>query len=700
MATIAEALAMAIKHHEAGNLAQAEQIYLVILQAEPGHGRTLELLGMLAHQQGQYERALGYGREAVARAPGRASSHVNLALVYQTLGRLAEAEACYRQALILKPDMAEAHNNLGNTLNEQGRMAEAQACYQEALRQRPDYAEAHNNLGHLLEKQGWREAAEACYRQAVRLRPNYPEAHFNLGNVFKEGGRLHEAVASFREALRHRPAFADACYNLANTLKEQGRVDEAIGWYREALRLRPDFPGALNNLGNALKERGRLDEAVGCYQAALRQRREYPEAHFNLGTALAERRCLDEAIACFREALRLRPEYPDAHNNLGNAFRDQGQMREAETCYLEAVRLRPEFAGAHNNLGVVLVEQGRFDEAEACYQEALRVRPEYHEARFHLGNLYLLRGDFARGWPRYEWRWETKTFTKPSFAQPRWDGSDLGGRTVLLHTEQGLGDTLQFIRYASLVRERGGRVIVQCHPALRELLEQGRRIDAVLSQGAPLPAFDVYAPLLSVPGLLGTRLEDVPATVPYLAAQPERIERWRSEIERLGPGLRVGIAWQGNPIHRNDRRRSVPLAQFEPLAGVAGVQLVSLQVGPGSEQLSEVTGLCPVADLASRFDRSSFADAAAALCGLDLLVSVDTALVHLAGALGRPVWVALPFAPDWRWLLDREDSPWYPTMRLFRQRVPGEWAEVFERMAAALRQLSSCRKSRRAATHG
>jgi tetratricopeptide (TPR) repeat protein len=547
-------------------------------------------------------------------------------------------------------NVARAANQRGVALAQEGRYGEALASLRAALQFCPHDVNVYCNLGAVLGLQGNYEEAIGYYQHALRLRPDHVESHYNLGNAHLQCDQLTEAEAAFRRALELEPGHVDALLNLAVALIGQQRLEEAAEVCRQVLTRQPDNVDALVHMGNTFLQKKEHHEAQHWYE----------------------------------QALRLQPDCTAAHNNLGNALRDQGLMKEAESCYRRAVFHGPDFAAAHNNLGVVLGEQGRFDEAERCYQEALLLN--YHEARFHLAHLWLQLGDFERGWPMYEARWETRNFVKPSFAQPRWDGSDLAGRTLLIQAEQGLGDTIQFIRYAALAKRRGGRVVFQCQPALREVLKGCAGIDELVSQDAPLPAFDVHVPLLSLPGLLGTRLDNMPAETPYLTADASRVAHWRAVLAALDPGLRVGIAWQGSPAHRNDRRRSVPLAQFEPLARVPGVQLISLQVGPGAEQVAELAGRWPIIDLGSRFDASSFADAAAVISGLDLLVSVDTALVHLAGALGRPAWVALSYAADWRWLLGREDSPWYPTVRLFRQAEPGQWPEVFERVAGALQR--------------
>jgi hypothetical protein len=346
--------------------------------------------------------------------------------------------------------------------------------------------------------------------------------------------------------------------------------------------------------------------------------------------------------------------------------------------------LKPDYAVAYNNLGLTQVEYGDREAAARSYEEALRLKPDYADAHLNRALLWLLLGDFERGWPEYEWRWRCRGFPKPAFRQPAWDGSPLQGRTILLHAEQTLGDTLQFIRYAPLVRQRGGKGLLVVPPPLLSLLARCPGVDGLAAQGSPLPDFDIHAPLLSLPGLFRTTLATIPAEVPYLAADPQLVERWRREEDRLTGAFRVGLVWQGPSKHQWDRQRSLPLERFEPLARLPGVRLFRLQPGPGAEQLRSIGERFPVIDLGSRLDPASFEDMAAVMASLDLIISVDSDLAHLAGALGRPVWLLLPFAPDWRWLLGREDSPWYPTMRLFRQKEPGNWDGVVDAVVGDL----------------
>jgi Tfp pilus assembly protein PilF len=545
------------------------------------------------------------------------------------------------------------HARRGDQLRAQGRLQEAAASYEEALRLRPDHVGAHVNRGLVLAGQGKLEEAIGHWGRALELRPDCALAHNNLGVARTQQGKFDEARASLEQALRLQPDYAEAAYNLGVLFMKQGRRPEAVARLEEALRLQPDHAQAYNNLGLLLTESGRPAEAA----------------------------------VMLAQAVRLRPSFVEAHNNLGLAWAALGRPDLAEARYQEALRLQPGQWEVHANLGNLHTDQGRHDEGLACYQLAVWLKPD-SPVRWARAVALLAKGDFERGWPEYECRWRHVGMTPRQLAQPRWDGSPLEGRSILLYTEQGLGDTLQFIRYAPLVKQRGGSVLVECPASLVPLLSRCPGIDRLVAAGSDLPEFDVQAPLLSLPLLCGTTLATVPAQVPYLFPNPDEVEHWRRALGPA-PGLKVGIAWQGNPEYVNDRFRSVPLAEFEPLARLPGVRLYSLQKGPGTEQLRALAGRFAVSELAADLDATggAFLETAAVMKNLDLVVCSDTALAHLAGGLGVPVWVALPAAADWRWLRDREDSPWYPTMRLFRQAALGAWGPVFERLGAEVRKL-------------
>ena len=404
------------------------------------------------------------------------------------------------------------------------------------------------------------------------------------------------------------------------------------------------------------------------------------DAHNNLGNALQDLRQYEEAETCYRRAVELRPGYVEAHTNLGNMLDDLARFDEAEASCRRALELKPDYPEAWHNLGNVLRSQARVDESAACYRRALELRPDFPDARLDLAGLLLLTGDYQRGWAENEARWQRQGCRLPDYRQPHWDGSPLAGRTILLHPEQGVGDMFQCIRYAVLLKAVGASVLFNCPEWLLPIMGTCPAIDRLVPLGSALPPFDFYCPLLSLPRLFGTTTANVPNRVPYLVPDPAVVARWRARLASLS-GFKVGIAWQGNPRYLRDRQRSVPLALFARLAGIPGVRLISLQKGAAAAQLAAQR--LPVIDWSAELDESSgaFIDTAALMTGLDLVVTVDTAVVHLAGALGVRTWLAETYAPYWTWMLKVDVSPWYPTVKIFRQPRPGDWEAVFARLA-------------------
>lgn len=431
---------------------------------------------------------------------------------------------------------------------------------------------------------------------------------------------------------------------------------------------------------------GNVAAAEEIYRHVLQADPNNANAWCYLGIACHDRDRLDEAVAAYRRAIQLQPRFPIAYNNLGNTLRMQRRLTEALTCFDEALRQQPGYVNAYKNKGTALVWEGRLDEAFRCYQQALQLLPEDAETHKNLGVILLLKGQFAEGWREYQWRWQTRDLTPPEFDQPAWDGSSLDGKTILLVAEQGLGDTVHFIRYAGVLKQRYDcRVVASCHRPLLALLARCSGIDQLIASDETPPQFDVYCPLLDVPGILGEDLRSQPGEIPYLAADPERIEDWRRRLSVYG-GLKIGVAWQGNPKYPADRMRSFPLSAFEPLGRLHGIQLFSLQKGAGVEQLDTLCGRLDIVPLGEQLDEKTgaFVETAAVLKNLDLVISPDTAVAHVAGALGVRLWLALATVPHWPWLLHREDTPWYPTARLFRQTTADDWTSVFERMAQQL----------------
>lgn len=477
---------------------------------------------------------------------------------------------------------------------------------------------------------------------------------------------------------------------------QAGNMREAEVLYRQILQIDPRQPGALHLLGVLAGQAGRHDHSIVYISAALKLKPDYVEAHNNLGFAFQKQGELTKALDCYRHALQFKPDSAEIHFNLGTVLRALNRLPEALAGFRQAVQLRPGYAEAHSNLGAALQDLGQFDEGLAVIDEALRLNPNNAEAHVNRGLNFLLHADFARGWPEYEWRWHmgNTDMVQRQFPRPLWDGSSLAGKRILLHVDQGAGDTIQMIRYAAVLQKQGAHVLFECPQRLTRLLGRcpgiSELVPAIGPQG-PYPAFDMHAPLMSLPGIMKTNLRSIPGGVPYLSADTGLSDYWQTELSRF-PGFKIGIAWQGNPKHKGDGFRSLPLALFEPLSRIDGVRLFSLQKGFGAEQLAQVQGRFPIIDLGSRLDETAgaFMDTAAVMKQLDLIITSDTSIAHVAGALGVPVWLALSLVPDWRWLLQREDSPWYPSMRLFRQTTWGDWPAVFAGISAAL--MSTTRK--------
>jgi tetratricopeptide (TPR) repeat protein len=541
-------------------------------------------------------------------------------------------------------------------------------------------------LARHYQQQGAWQIAEQLYRQILHAEPRHAEALYQLGFQAYRLSRFEVAAEYLVQAATAQPEVPVIHCHLGQVYRALGRHQEAIACLEKAVHLKPDYAEANNNLGGVLREVGRLPEAITCYEQAVRHVPHFAAAHSNLGVAYQAAGRLDEAIACYQQALRLDPHCVPALINLGTTFQDQSKLDEAVASFQQALQIQPHFAEAHYNLGVVLRAQGKWEKGLAHLEQALRLNPDSADAHLARSAAWLEAGDFERGWAEYEWRQRSPRFAVPplAVARPAWDGSPLNGKTMLLRAEQGLGDTVQFIRYAPLLQQRGGRVIAEVQPPLLSLLRTCPGIDQLIPQGEAPPNYDLQAYLLSLPRLLRTNLTNIPSNVPYLWADAALVSRWREQLADI-PGFKIAIAWQGNPAKELDELRSIRLHEFGPLAQIDGAVLLSLQKGSGIEQINAVADRFSVIDVGSRFGES-FMDTAAVLMNVDLVITIDTALAHLAGALGLPVWVALPVNADWRWLRDHEDSPWYPTMRLFRQSRVGDWGGVFKWMQDALRR--------------
>ncbi|MBM4146316.1 MAG: tetratricopeptide repeat protein [Nitrospira sp.] len=501
-------------------------------------------------------------------------------------------------------------------------------------------------------------------------------------------GNLQKAVDVCREILKINPNDAEALHLLGVIYYQLGDNDFALKHISESLSLNPSNAEAYYNLGNIFKDRKQLDEAMTWYQKALQVDPNIPQIYLNLGYIFREKEQFDECVTNYRKALQIDPFNAAIYYNLGNVFQDQDKPDASIKYFQKAIQLDPNLLDAYINMGIAFYDKQQLDSAIMIYQEALKFNPNLADAHWNLSHALLLSGNFKEGWKEYEWRWKVKELYQNSlpqtynFSQEKWDGSDITGLSILLYSEQGFGDTMQFIRYVSLLAQRCSRVIVECPKALTTLLRNVKEIDQIIECGSPRPAFDVHCPLLSLPLVFNTTIETIPAKVPYMFADPALVRKWREKIQNDIATLKIGLVWATD---RLPKKKSCSLEIFSSLAQMNDITFYSLQKGKADIQAKYPPVGMKLINYAEEI--KDFSDTAALIANLDLIISIDTAVAHLAGAMGKPVWTMLPFAPDWRWMLKREDSPWYPTMKLFRQPFPGDWGSVLSRIETEIGKL-------------
>jgi tetratricopeptide (TPR) repeat protein len=592
------------------------------------------------------------GPDPATRAAGEAPS-IEQCLAPHRAGRFEEAARLYEKRLARHPDDPETLHLLGLVREQQGSSAEAVRLIERACALAPDAALFRVNLAVAFRSAGRRTEAVEAAAAAVALHPGNADFHFTLATMLENAGRLPEAEASYRAALERRPDHADGAYNLARLLHKREAIADSIPFYRRALAAHPDFISALMNLGSAL---GRLGE-------------------------------IGEATRLLSRAQSLAPDNLQVAALQGLLAVDRGDLAAATAILdrLSGARLDP---GLADRLGTLARNAGRFEDAIAYFEQLLAMEPANADAKLAISLMRLTLGRFAEGWPDYRSRWSIDRHATLArrYPVPAWRGENFAGRTLLVYPEQGLGDIIQFARYLPLAAARGGRVLFECPPALASLFQPFHEDITIVPQGSTPPEFDLAVPLLDLPILFETKLETIPPRLPNLMAKPDRVGRWAPKLEAL-PGLRVGLVWRGNPGFINDRNRSMTLAQLRPLIEGNPVSFVSLQKGPAIGEIAENGWQNRILELGSAL--GDFADTAAVMAGLELVVSVDTAVAHLAGSLDRPVWILVPFVPDWRWMLGRSDTPWYPGARLFRQTSPRDWKPPVGEMLASLRLLSA-----------
>ena len=622
---LTEKLNQAVAQHRQNQFDSAAQIYQSILGAKPEHFDTLQLYATLLAQTGRPDQALTFFTRACEVAVSQRIEGAKLVGIY---------------------------NNVGNIYKGQGQLELALSSYAKSLELNHNYAEAHNNIGLILFEQSRFEDALISYERALQLNPKFFQALNNKGSALRALGNYSHALKAFEQALELNPEYAQAHSNKGLVLQDLQHWEAALNAYQTALKYKPDSAEALNNCANVYKELGQTQKAKHLYL----------------------------------DALALRKDYPDALCNLGALYREDQQLPDAMQCYTRALELNPSFAQAFYNRGNLLKDLRDFGRAMTDFQRAVRVIPHFAEANLNIAIVNLTLGNMAPGWLGFEWRWRSKELKQSAMNayanHPLWLGEgSLINKTILLHAEQGLGDTVQFCRYAKLIKALGARVILEVPHELFELLTGLEGVDQLLRKGESPPHFDYQCPLMSLPLAFNTQLKNIPSPNAYIKCDPTKALFWTNRLSTHqypdGNKAKVGLVWSGNPAHHNDRNRSLSLSQLHELVQL-DLDFISLQKNMSQTDKETLVTFSSVRDVSPTL--RDFSDTAALVECLDLVVAVDTSVAHLAAAMGKPVWVLLPFNSDWRWLEKTSTSPWYSCMRLYRQRTNKDWKSVLEQV--------------------
>lgn len=705
--------------HEQGRLDDAQQCYIHILQQHPRHRIALHLFGISLYQQTRYVEseyvlqqaqelapddcdllsdrglvllakedylaALDCFEQAIALDPAMSAAWNNLGVAFQHLQRLDEAERCWRKTLELKPEHRDALINLGNLSCEQGKNAEALDLFGQLLQHYPQEAMSWRVTAKALSQAGLYEQALHYIHQALQLSPDCTDCLTEQGLILRYLHRYEEALLSYQKVGVAEPDSADADNNCGVILDDMKRHEEAQHYYKQALQKQPTHTDARFNYAVNLEKQELWEPALYCYQQLAHDQPQHISAWHGLGSILLRQRRLNDALGCYRRALMLSPDNADLWHDCAIVLRDMQRHWLALSCLWRAIQLRPHFASALNTHGMMLYELRQFDDAQADFKRARELDPHLSETYWNQAHCHLMQGQMLLGWQLYEWRqtWLSENAKPRQWQKPQWRGEVfLPGQTILLHAEQGYGDTIQFCRYVSLVAKRGARVILEAPAALQHLLSNLPGIDQIMVRGDSLPAHDWQCPLMSLPLAFATTLASIPAATGYLTISAKRVANSKHKPNNE-QHPQIGFVWAGNAKHHNDRARSIPLATFKPLLSVLPADYICLQQ-PLPEHVRQTITAANIHFPDEALN--DFAATASIIAGLDLVITVDTAVAHLAGAMGKAVWILLAYNNDWRWLTDRMDSPWYHSARLFRQPVLGDWQSVIAEVSQALTQ--------------
>jgi len=712
--SVDQAITKANSHIKKNEITEAQKLYKAILFAYPKNVRAQQGLAALnqyrqidnlqsppqeiidqllnIHNKGQF-------KVAIEKTEGLLDQYPKAFILWNILGTSAlqlkildKAIESFKKCISLKPNEFNLYNTIGVILKQQNKLDDAILAYNKCVSLKPDYFVAYNNIGVAFKEQGRLDKAIKMFKKTLSIKPDYAEAYNNLGNTLLNQGKIKDAIKTYNKCILLRPDNFLAFNNLGNALKEHGEIDKAIEMYEKALSIKPEYAEAYNNMGVAQKEQGKYEHANISYQKAISIRPDYVEGYINLGLSFQKQEKHEEAIKSFNRGLLINPNYAEAYSYLGASLLGIDKFADAIDACEKSISLKSDYAGAYVNIGNVFFETGMLDEALKSYKMAISVKPDYADAYCNCTFIHNLKGDIKKGMELYEWRLqklENKSLT------PRrgmiWDGrKSLKGKSILVCEEKGLGDIIQFSRYLLLLKERGAEVTFKVKAMMHNLLSSMHKDIFFVNSISKNQRFDFETPLLSLPYLLNTNLDTIPYAQPYLFANRNKIVFWRKKLRKKK--FKIGICWQGSK-NKIDIGRSFPLYLFKKIAEIPNVELISLHKGDGEEQIKDIN--FELSTLGNNFDtgNNAFLDTAAVMRNCDLIITSDTSIAHLAGALGCLTWVALKKIPDWRWFLDRKDSPWYSNISIYRQKERGDWGYVFDSLHKDLLSLLKNRET-------